>query len=93
LRFTPSQVGAPAAVKASGGIVSSLIPRMPRGGARKTASGGGASRQVWVLQGDAAVAVGVTPGISDGRLTEITAGELQAGMLVITDQRSAGAAP
>lgn len=93
LRFTPSQVGTPAAAKASGGIVSSLIPRMPRGGARKTASGGGASRQVWVLQGGAAVAVGVTPGISDGRLTEISAGELQAGMLVITDQRSAGAAP
>jgi len=45
------------------------------------------------LQGGAAVAVGVTPGISDGRLTEISAGELQAGMLVITDQRSAGAAP
>ncbi len=95
LRFTPTQAGGRSgAAKAGGGIVSSLIPRMPRGGATKTASGSGvAARQVWVLQGGAAVAVSVTPGISDGRMTEITAGELQAGMQVITDQRSAGTAP
>jgi HlyD family secretion protein len=30
--------------------------------------------------------VAVTPGISDGRMTEITAGDLKAGMAVITDQ-------
>ena len=95
LRFTPSQAGGPpaGAASASGGIVSSLLPRMPRSGARKTASSGGPARQVWVLRDGAAVAVAVTPGISDGRMTEITAGELQAGMLVITDQRAAGTAP
>jgi len=48
---------------------------------------------VWVLQGGTAVAVAVAPGISDGRMTEITGGELQAGMLVITDQRAAGTTP
>ncbi|MDO8457394.1 MAG: efflux RND transporter periplasmic adaptor subunit [Burkholderiaceae bacterium] len=94
LRFTPSQAAStPDTAKSSGGIVSSLMPRMPRSGARKSASGAGLSRQVWVLQGGAAVAVGVTPGISDGRMTEITAGDLQAGMLVITDQRVAGTTP
>ncbi|WP_293604696.1 efflux RND transporter periplasmic adaptor subunit [Polaromonas sp. UBA4122] len=93
LRFTPAVAGGTSTAKSSSGIVSSLIPRMPRGGAAKSASGSGTSRQVWVLQGGAAVAVGVTPGISDGRMTEITAGDLQAGMLVITDQRSAGTAP
>ncbi|WP_295429668.1 efflux transporter outer membrane subunit [uncultured Thiodictyon sp.] len=31
----------------------------------------------------------VTPGISNGRLTEITGGDLQAGMQVITDQKAA----
>ena len=36
-----------------------------------------------------AVAVAVTPGISDGHMTEIIAGELQAGMEVITDQKAA----
>jgi hypothetical protein len=34
----------------------------------------------------------VTPGISDGRMTEVS-GELKEGMAVITDQRAAGAAP
>lgn len=94
LRFAPSQAASTSDTeKSNGGIVSSLMPRMPRSGARKSASGAGLSRQVWVLQGGAAVAVGVTPGISDGRMTEITAGNLQAGMLVITDQRTAGATP
>lgn len=50
-----------------------------------------AARQVWVLRDGTAVPVAVTPGISDGRMTEITGGELQPGMLVITDQESATA--
>jgi HlyD family secretion protein len=89
LRFTPS-LGAGA--KAKGGIVSSLLPRMPQG-ARKTAGGSGPAKQVWVLRDGAAVAVNVSTGISDGRMTEVSGGELQAGMLVITDQRAAGSAP
>jgi HlyD family secretion protein len=93
LRFTPASASA-AAAKAGGGIVSSLIPRMPGGGARKSATNGAStSRQIWVLRDGAPVAISVTTGISDGRMTEITAGDLQAGMLVITDQRAAGAAP
>ena len=91
LRFTPAP--AAGAAKEGGGIVSTLLPRMPRSGARKTAGGAGAARQVWVLREAAPVALDVTAGISDGRMTEIIAGELQAGMLVITDQRAAGTAP
>lgn len=93
LRFMPASANA-AAAKAGGGIVSSLIPRMPGGGARKSATNGAStSRQIWVLRDGAPVAIAVTTGISDGRMTEITAGDLQPGMLVITDQRAAGAAP
>ena len=93
LRFTPASTTA-AAAKSGGGIVSSLMPRMPGGGARKSATNGAsASRQIWVLRDGAPVAITVTTGISDGRMTEITAGDLQPGMLVITDQRAAGAAP
>jgi HlyD family secretion protein len=93
LRFTPASTTA-AAASSGGGIVSSLMPRMPGGGARKSATNGAAaSRQIWVLRDGAPVAISVTTGISDGRMTEITAGDLQAGMLVITDQRAAGAAP
>jgi len=92
LRFTPSAAAGSTAAK-SGGIMSSLLPRMPRGGARKTAGGNGPSKQVWVLRDGAATVVNVTTGISDGRMTEITGGDLQAGMLVITDQRASGTAP
>lgn len=88
LRFTP-QTSAAAAPSGSN-IMASVLPRMPRNGARKTATGG-AAKQVWVLRDGAPVAVNVTPGISDGRMTEITGGDLLEGMAVITDQR-AGAA-
>ncbi|MFZ3159668.1 MAG: efflux RND transporter periplasmic adaptor subunit [Rhodoferax sp.] len=87
LRFTPQTTATP---QTNGGIMSSVLPRMPRTGARKTATGGTA-KQVWVLRDGAPVAVSVTPGISDGRMTEITGGDLTEGMAVITDQR-AGAA-
>ena len=93
LRFTPTAAIA-GQTAAKGSIVSSLTPRMPSRTARKSASADASTataRQVWVLRDDAAVSVEVTPGISDGRMTEITSGELQAGMLVITDQKSAGA--
>jgi HlyD family secretion protein len=67
---------------------------MPRGGGRKSAGGSGiAAKQVWILKDGQAVAVPVTPGISDGRMTEVTGDGLQEGMEVITDQRAAGAAP
>ncbi|MHB1249938.1 MAG: efflux RND transporter periplasmic adaptor subunit [Polaromonas sp.] len=94
LRFSPSQADGNGAAGASGGgLVSKLLPRMPRTGARKTTGGNAAARQVWVLREGQAVAVPVKTGISDGRMTEIIGGELQEGMAVITDQRADGAAP
>ncbi len=96
LRFTPTAASAAAG---KGGMLSSLTPRMPGGNTRRPAAAGASTataRQVWVLPADgqgvgkgAPQAVAVTPGISDGHMTEITGGELQAGMLVITDQKTA----
>jgi HlyD family secretion protein len=81
----------------SGSILSKLMPRPPRTGTRPAAgdkaSVGGNERQLWVLRDGQAVPLRVSTGISDGRQTEITGGELQAGMAVITDQRSAAAKP
>ncbi len=101
LRYTPNA----ATADAKKGIASGVAFGPPktesqRRGAADTASTAGA-RQVWVLpvndQGVAAadavpVAVAVTPGISDGRFTEITAGALREGMQVITAQAT-GSAP
>ncbi|MET0682110.1 MAG: efflux RND transporter periplasmic adaptor subunit [Casimicrobiaceae bacterium] len=94
LRFEPASAGASAPAAKGGGIVASLTPRMPRRGPRSSAADGASTataRQVWVLRDGVAVAVAVTPGISDGRMTEIAAGDLKEGMQVITDQKSPAA--
>ncbi|MFO7640280.1 MAG: efflux RND transporter periplasmic adaptor subunit [Candidatus Competibacteraceae bacterium] len=94
LRFTPTVADAGQTAQKS--ITASLIPRMP-GRTRKSAAADASTasaKEVWVLPAGgsgAAVAVAVTPGISDGRMTEITGGDLQVGMQVITDQKTAAA--
>lgn len=96
LRFSPTT--ASGAGKGSGagggGILSQLMPRPPRIGAPKTAGGSPTGeRKVWVLKDGRALATSVKTGISDGRMTEITGGELADGDAVITDQRALGATP
>lgn len=81
LRFTP-----PTAADAApqGSVVSRLIPRPPRPTGQK-AKAVASTSQVWVLREGKPVAVAVETGASDGKRTEITGGELKAGMAVITD--------
>lgn len=92
LRFTPTDATAkPPAEKNA--VLKSLTPRMPGGGRRSAAAGASTAgaKQVWVLPENgkgAPVAVAVTPGISDGRMTEITGGDLREGMRVVTAQKS-----
>ncbi|BDT73073.1 hypothetical protein os4_26200 [Comamonadaceae bacterium OS-4] len=95
LRYSPSSTAGKAGAGAGGSsVVGSLLPRMPGGTARKTAgTAAGGNKQVWVLRDGVATAVPVQTGISDGRMTEVTGGELATDMRVITDQRSAGGAP
>lgn len=89
LRFTPA---APAeADSKNGGLVASLMPRFPRTPSRKSAngaSGKGGAQQVWILRDGQPIAIPVQVGASDGRMTEVTGGELQAGMQVITESLS-----
>lgn len=92
LRFEPTT----AVAATRKGITSGLVMGPPRT-ARKSAAEGASTanaRQVWVLPLDPAhpdrgtpVAVAVTPGLSDGRMTEITAGALTEGMRVVTEQK------
>lgn len=86
LRFSPQ---AASAAKGGNNIMNSVMPRIPRAAKKAT---GGTAKQVWVLRDGAPVAVNVTPGISDGRMTEITDGDLKEGMAVITEQRTGSAA-
>jgi HlyD family secretion protein len=70
-----------------------MMPRLPRsgGGPRSAGTDTTQVRQVWVLEADAPRAVPVTPGVSDGRMTEVTSAQLQPGMAVIVAQTSGGA--
>ena len=90
LRFMPIDAADKSAKKSANlSLLLSMPGRNPRKSAATSASTA-AAKQVWVLPlegNEIAVAVAVTPGISDGHMTEITSGDLKAGMRVITDQK------
>jgi len=81
LRFSPPVAGAPS----EGGIISRLIPHPPRSPSQKPKAAAGDSKQVWILRDGQPVPVPVQTGASNGRLTEITSGELKPGAAVIVD--------
>lgn len=82
LRFTPPVAAEP---KAGGSFISNLMPRPPAGPKKQTGKLEEGSQQVWVQTESGPQAVPVKIGVSNGRLTEITGGDLKAGMAVITD--------
>jgi HlyD family secretion protein len=86
LRFSP-----PKKPKAdSGGIVASLMPRMPSTTHNRPVNGDkDGSRQIWVLRDGQPEAVKVKTGVSNGHLTEILEGKLEVGAQVITDSEAA----
>ncbi|HET7792229.1 MAG TPA: efflux RND transporter periplasmic adaptor subunit [Rhizobacter sp.] len=97
LRFTPAQARSGSNSKGAS-VLTSLMPRPPGGMAPRRAGGNNntsastaATRQVWVLRDGAPVAITVTSGITDGRMTEVSSPELKEGMAVMTDQRSGNA--
>jgi HlyD family secretion protein len=84
LRFTPAAQQAPAR-----GLLSQLMPRMPRPLAQRSGARASGDRSLWVLDGETLVEVRVGLGASDGRVSEILSGDLHAGDLVVTGARSA----
>lgn len=92
VRFTPPADAAPAQ---QGSIVSRLLPRPPRFGSRPKSSNGKNGKegagQVYVLRDGMPVAVPVTIGPSNGRLTEVTSSELAPGTPVVTEALGAAA--
>ena len=87
LRFSPPPTNA--AAKKSGGLLSAMLPRPPRSQTRPTARAPGEAQRVWVLRDGAPTPIAVTAGPTDGRMTELTGGEVQEGMQVITEAYSA----
>jgi len=83
LRFAPvEQETAPE----SGSVLRKIFPHRPqRPRARAAAAGEHGERPLWVLRDGSAQAVTVTPGASDGSMTEILEGGLRPGDAVIVD--------
>lgn len=82
--------GAAGAGASGGSMLSRLMPRPPSqpSGKGRPATDANGARQVWVLANNQARSLTVRTGVTDGKHTEITGGDLAAGMAVITDQRS-----
>jgi HlyD family secretion protein len=83
LRFTPAAQGA--AQKPSGSFLSRMMPRPPRQSTQRKPAAKGDSQRVWTLREGEPTAVALTVGPTDGRMTEVTGGEVREGTLVITE--------
>lgn len=89
LRFSPPET---ATEQTSGrSVFTAMMPRPPasarKGKAPEAAADG--TQGIWVLSDGQAVQVQVRAGATNGRVTEVLGGELQAGMEVITEMTSA----
>ena len=90
LRFSPPAPSTEPS-KEKRGLVGSILPHAPRSASRPTgvARGKGTEQRVWILRDDQLVAVPVTVGVSDGRMTEVLGGALEPGARVVTEIASA----
>lgn len=88
LRFTPPKKK----VKQQQSVLSQLFMRRPPNSVKQpTLDDTGAKQyKVWVLRDGKPVRINVKVGATDGQMTEITAGKLDAGMQVIIDAVKAG---
>jgi HlyD family secretion protein len=84
----PSAQGGAPAPDSKRGLVNSLMPRPPDRDEKKVAGFATSANQeqtLWVLRGEKPEALVVTVGASNGRMTEVTSGNLESGTKVITE--------
>jgi HlyD family secretion protein len=85
LRFAPETADT-AQKQSRSSVTSFLLPRPPRPVPKSQPAGG--TPRVWVLRDGQPVSVAVRTGGTNGRVTEITGGDLRAGINVITEMVS-----
>ena len=86
LRFVPPE--APQETQSgNGSIMNSLLPHPParEKNTHEETNGKGKDQKVWTLRDGQLTAIAVTKGTSDGLMTEVTGGELEAGTELVTD--------
>jgi HlyD family secretion protein len=83
LRFSPA-TSSQRSPSTSGGLFGRMMPRppAPAQGPQVPTTMGKAQR-VWILRDGQAMAVDITVGMTDGRMTEVTSGNLEPGTPVI----------
>jgi HlyD family secretion protein len=82
LRFTPPET----TTQPPRSFASRLLPGPPRQTrAPQQATGDRRHQQVWILRERVPVAIAVTVGATDGRMTQVVSGDLKPGMDVLTD--------
>jgi len=84
LRFSPATTDT-TQKKSSSSVMSALMPRPPRQARKVQTTANSGTQRVWLLQDGQPFAIDVKAGATNGRVTEITGGELKAGMEVITE--------
>ena len=86
LRFTPP-VPETEAPERGRGMLRAILPGRPRRPAkqRKALHTGKSEHRVWTLRDEQPVAIPVTIGTSDGRMTEVVAGNVKPGLLLLVD--------
>jgi HlyD family secretion protein len=87
LRFTPPKAEAPQK-KPSGSVLGALMPRPPAAARKARMQSSDAKPKVWILTDGKPTAIEVSTGATNGKVTEITGGNLKAGMEVITEAAS-----
>jgi HlyD family secretion protein len=92
LRFMPSALAQTPAEPTGGGLLGRLLPRQRRRPSTAEPVGSdGRHQRVWVLRDGQPVPIPITVGSTDGRMTEVTGGDLQPGMDLIVDASEGGA--
>jgi HlyD family secretion protein len=72
-----------------GSILSRLLPRRHRRPSRqhKESNAGRKLQNVWALQEGKLIAIPIGIGATDGRMTEVTSGDIKPGMLLVIDTK------
>jgi len=85
LRFAPAQDKTQKETSGGSKLLTSLLSRRPPGTDNRQAPKQGSSNAVWKVEGEKIVRVKVTPGATDGVMTQILEGDLATGTVVATD--------
>lgn len=84
LRFTPPKAEAPQR-KQGGSVLGALMLRPPAAARRTRTQAADGKPRVWILSDGKTAPIEVATGATNGKVTEITGGDLKAGMEVVTE--------